>query len=129
MRREKSAVAVLVVDDDPAIRSMLAEALGYAGCRVLTAADGAEATEILGEEAVDLLVTDYDMPRMNGLDLIRWSKARSPHLIAVMITGENCPALAAQGREHGAADVFLKPFPVTHLLALVEEVRAAAPDP
>lgn len=129
MGRKKCAVGVLVVDDDAAIRPILAEALRYAGCRVLTAANGAEAMEILGEEPVDLLITDYDMPRMNGLDLIRWSKARFPQLIAVLITGENCPALAAQGRECGAAGVFLKPFPVTHLLALVEEMRGASSGP
>jgi DNA-binding response OmpR family regulator len=129
MGRKKSEVAVLVVDDDPMIRPMLAEALRYAGCRVLTAADGVEATEILGEERVDILITDYDMPRMNGLDLIRWSRTRFPHLTAAMITGESCPALAARGRECGAAGVFLKPFPVTCLLALVEEVRGTAPGP
>lgn len=129
MGEEGREFRVLAVDDDYLIRLLLADVLTNASCRVLTASDGAEAVEILEKEPVDLLITDYDMPRMNGLDLIRWSKARFPHVTAVMITGQNCQALAAEGRQFGALRVLLKPFSVEHLLSLVGEIRGTAPIP
>lgn len=129
MGEEERAFRVLAVDDDYVNRLLLVDVLANASCRVLTASDGAEAVEILEEQPVDLLITDYDMPRMNGLDLIRWSKARFPHVTAVMVTGQDSQALAAQGRECGALRVLLKPLSVEHLLSLVDEIRGTAPIP
>lgn len=127
MGEDKRAFRVLAVDDDYGTRLLLADVLTCASCQVLTASNGAEAVEILKEQPVDLLVTDHDMPRMNGLDLIRWSKARFPHVTAVMITGQDSQALAAQGRECGALCVLLKPLSVERLLSLVHEIRSTAP--
>lgn len=129
MREERRELRVLAVDDDYRIRLLLTEVLAHASCRVLTASDGAEAMKILEVEPVDLLITDYEMPRMNGLDLIRWSKGRFPHVTAVMITGQDSSALAAQGRECGVLRVLRKPFSVEDLVSLVGEIRDAAPTP
>ncbi len=129
MGEEGREFRVLAVDDDCFVRLLFAEVLARASCRVLTASDGAEAVEILEGEPVDLLITDYEMPRMNGLDLIRWSKARFPHVTAVMITGQDPQALAARGRECGALRILRKPVSVEHLLALVGEIRGTAPPP
>ncbi|MBI2115350.1 MAG: response regulator [candidate division NC10 bacterium] len=123
MGEERRELRVLAVDDDPRMRFLLAEMLAHTSCRVLTASDGAEAMEILEEEPVDLLITDYEMPRMNGLDLIRWSKARFPRMTAVMITGQDSQAIVAQGRECGAFRVLAKPFSVQQLAALMAELR------
>ncbi len=129
MTRERAKLHVLVADDDSLLRLLLVEVLGQAGCRVFTACDGAEAVKILEEEPVDCLITDYDMPRMNGLELIRWSKAHLPHMTVLMMTGQNCQALAAEGRECGALRVLLKPITVEHLLTLVGEIRETTTPP
>ena len=127
MQGDGSEICVLVVDDDEDIRLLLSLVLSEERCRVLTASDGVEATERLHAEPVDLLITDYAMPRMNGLDLMRWTKACLPHVRVVLITGSDDPALAAAARECGALRVFLKPFPIEDLLFLAEEVRRAKP--
>jgi DNA-binding response OmpR family regulator len=115
----------LVVDDDEGVRSWLSVVLTEVRCRVLTAADGVEAMSILKTEAVDLLITDYVMPRMNGLDLIRWTRARLPHVGSILITGNTDPAIVAAARGCGALRVLLKPFPMEELLRLPEEIRDA----
>ncbi len=129
MGEEGREFRVLVVDDDDLNRLLLVDVLTGARCRVLSASDGTEAVRILEEQPVDLLITDYDMPRMNGLDLIRWSKARFPHVTAVMVTGQDSQVLSAQGRKCGALRVLLKPFSVGHFLSLVDKIRDTLPFP
>jgi ATP-dependent Lon protease len=129
MGEERHAFRVLAVDDDDSVRLLLAEVLAGESCRVLTASNGVEAVEILEGEPVDLLITDYEMPRMNGLDLIRWSKARFPHVTAVMITGQDSQALAARGRECGVLHILRKPISVETLRSVVGEIRGTAPAP
>lgn len=129
MGDEKRELQVLAVDDDPLVREFLAEVLAHMGCRVLTACDAAEGVKILEHQPMDLLITDYEMPQKNGLDLIRWSRARFPDLTAVMITGRNSQALAAEAWECGALRVLPKPLSVGHLLSLVEVIRGMAPTP
>lgn len=123
MSKNRRDLHVLVVDDNAALRQHLAEALALWGCCVFTASDGVEAMKTLENERVDLLITDYDMPRMNGLDLIQWSKVRLPQLIAVLITGHTSQELTAAGRRCGAWRVLLKPLSAQHFLSLLEEVR------
>jgi DNA-binding response OmpR family regulator len=116
---------VLAVDDDGSIRLLLADVLEEAGCRVFTAPDGAEAMDILEEEPVDLLITDYHMPRMNGLDLIRRSRERYPQVAAIMMTGDTRETVAAEARKSGAYRILLKPFAFEELLLLVGNLRGA----
>uniref|UniRef100_UPI0035C9D3CB response regulator n=1 Tax=uncultured Sphingomonas sp. TaxID=158754 RepID=UPI0035C9D3CB len=66
---------ILIVDDDPHIRELLAFALGKAGMSVAEAADGEEALAAIGRRMPDLMVLDINMPRLNGLDLCRRLRA------------------------------------------------------
>ena len=125
--RETRPLRVLAVDDDSTIRQLLVEVLTLAGCRVLAASDGMEALRILEGESVDLLITDYQMPRMNGLELLRWSKAHLPHVTVVMMTGRDSQSLAEEGEGCGALRVLRKPISIEHLLSLVREIRGMAP--
>ena len=117
---------VLVVDDSEPARCLIADILREAGCQVRTASDGVEAVEMLEAERVDLLLTDYDMPRMNGLELIRWSRAQLPHVPTVLMTGHEREAVAADAWKCGALRILLKPFSIEHLLLLVGELQGAA---
>ncbi len=129
MGEEGREFRVLVVDDDDLNRLLLVDVLTGGGCRVLSASNGTDAVKILEEQPVDLLITDYDMPRMNGLDLIRWSKARFPHVTAVMVTGQDSQVLSTQGRKCGALRVLLKPLSVGDFLSLVDKIRDTVPFP
>ncbi len=117
---------VLLVEDAEQTRRIVAEELRQAGCRVWTASDGAEAVEILEAERVDILFTDCDMPRMNGLELIRWSQAHMPHIPTVLMTGHERDAIGAEAWHCGALRILLKPFSIEHLLLLVRELRGVA---
>jgi CheY-like chemotaxis protein len=122
MENEGREICVLAVDDDERSRSLLALVLSDERCRVLTASNGVEAEALLKAEPVDLLITDYEMPQMNGLELIRRAKTSFPHVEVVLITGHQDPAVAAAARTSGVRRVFLKPFPIEEVLALVREI-------
>lgn len=113
--RPRRSHAVLVVDDEPTIRSLYVEALSEAGHRVDVAADGAEALDRLRTRPVPCLVlTDVRMPRMDGWELSR-AVAADPQLATVPVvtmTGDRILSFTSPARD--------KPFSVEELDALVE---------
>jgi DNA-binding response OmpR family regulator len=125
--------AVLVVEDDDAIRDVLAYHLGLAGYAVTTAADGVEGLRLARTGAPDLLVLDLMLPRMGGLDLLRVLRGESAVPVLVLSArGEVADRIA--GLECGADDYVAKPFSVREVLTRVEVVlrrsraRAGAPE-
>jgi CheY-like chemotaxis protein len=118
---------VLAVDDDDGVRLLIAEVLREASCRVFTASDGAAAMVILEAEPVDLLITDYHMPRMDGLELIRRSRERLPHVVTIMMTGDLRETVADEAWKSGTHRILLKPFSYEDLLLLVEELGRTVP--
>lgn len=82
------ALSVVVADDEPLIRTILASVLESMGCRVSCASDGEEAWDVLCTAEHDLLITDYMMPRLSGLALIRRIRASSRQLPVIMISGD-----------------------------------------
>jgi len=116
---------VLVVDDMPAIRRMLYQMLQLLGVQgdILEAGDGQEAWEVLQERPFDLVVCDINMPRMNGLDLLRLLRA-SPHYQTtpfLMISGEVSEDIVAASAESEVDGYLLKPFKID---SLEEHLRA-----
>lgn len=104
----------LVVDDSRAIRGILKRMLGEYGFSVLQAGDGVEGLQALQGEAADiaLLCVDYNMPNMNGIDLLRNMRAK-PHLKdipAIMITTETHLSSMVAAFEAGANEYIMKPF-------------------
>ncbi len=125
MREERHGLRVLVVEDDEAIRLYIGEVLREAGCRVLTASDGIEAVEILGASPADLLITDYNMPRMSGLELMRWCQALLPRLPILLISGQDPESIPVKGEKRGALRVLQKPFSEEHLLLVMGDLCGA----
>ncbi len=125
MGEERHGLRVLVVDDDEAIRLYIGEVLRGAGCRVLTASDGIEAVEILGASRVDLLITDYNMPRMSGLELMCWCQALLPRLPILLISGQDPESIPVKGEKRGALHVLQKPFSEERLLLVLGELSGA----
>ena len=126
---------VLVVDDEPELRSLLAEYFGRHGFTVRTAADAAAARIAVAEQAPALAILDINMPGENGLSLARWLREAHPLTGLVMLTtaGESVDRIV--GLELGADDYLPKPFEMRELLARVRavlrraEVTAAASAP
>jgi two-component system OmpR family response regulator len=114
---------ILVVDDDPEIRSLLAEYLEKNGFRASTLPDGRELMRTLEEKAIDLLVLDLMMPGVDGLTLCREvrSKSRLPVLI-LSARGEDVDRIV--GLEMGADDYLAKPFHPRELLARIRAILA-----
>ncbi len=80
---------ILVVDDDDASRELLRDYLSDAGYDVAVAADGGQACRLLSAFRADLVVTDLEMPVMDGLELIRWLRGATPSCPVVLVTGRS----------------------------------------
>jgi DNA-binding NtrC family response regulator len=117
----ETSAAVLVVEDDDAMRELLVEELGDAGYRVRAAAGGAQGLEAARSEKVELIITDLRMPDIDGFDLIRDVGALPdpPHI--VMITAFGSIETAIKAVKLGAYDYITKPFEIDELLLLVEK--------
>ncbi|GGK17260.1 response regulator [Pilimelia terevasa] len=116
---------ILAADDEPAAREVLARVLGRAGHQVVTAPDGETALRDFREHRPDLVLTDVDMPLINGFllcDEIRRDPAR-PDTPVVLVTGVINPQ-DHRAREVGASAVLVKPFTPEDLLAAVEQQLA-----
>jgi signal transduction histidine kinase/ActR/RegA family two-component response regulator len=116
------ARAILIVDDEEAIRTMVAEALRDEGYVVMEAADGETASRIVRSgERIDLLVTDVGMPGLNGRQLADAAREMLPELPVLLITGYAGKALEDMDLPRGM-DVLLKPFPIDGMVARVGEM-------
>lgn len=102
---------VLLVDDEEGIRNVLKLTIADAGYSVLTAANGAEALDVLTDTEVPLVVTDIKMPGMDGLELLQKIKRTWPDSEVIMITGHGDIDSAIDSLRLGAADFITKPFP------------------
>jgi len=107
---------VLVVDDDPAIRSLETEILRLEGFRVLEAEDAADALRLAREaSAVHLLITDYSMPEVDGLELTRQFRAVHPKTPVLMVS-DSLPLLRDGGEDLDHVELLAKPFSFNDLL-------------
>ncbi|MEM7499100.1 MAG: response regulator transcription factor [Pseudomonadota bacterium] len=119
---------ILVVDDDPHIRDVVAFALGKAGLAVETAADGAEALGMIQSGAPDLVVLDINMPEMDGLELCRQLR-RGSDLPILFLSSRDDEIDRVVGLELGADDYVTKPFSPRELTARVAAIlKRTAPD-
>ncbi|MBC2606743.1 response regulator [Pelagicoccus albus] len=115
---------IITVDDAQTMRKMIRFTLQPTGHQILEAADGQEAYEMLQSKPVDLIITDVNMPRLNGIELTRKLRSTPLHRATpiVLLTTESSPEKKNQGREAGATGWIVKPFNQQQLLALVTKV-------
>ena len=119
---------ILVADDESHILHVVSLKLKNAGYRVLTARDGQEALEIAQQEKPDLLITDYHMPQLSGIELCRKLKAdpATSSIPAIMLTARGYELEPADTEQSGILRMLSKPFSPRHLLSTVEEVLSGA---
>ncbi|WP_044562732.1 response regulator [Azospirillum sp. B4] len=121
------AKTVLSVDDSPSVRQMVKLTLAGAGYTVLQAADGAEGLAKAKDTAVDLVVTDLNMPVMNGLDLIRALRQLPAYrgVPILFLTTESDAAMKQEAKAAGATGWITKPFQQEQLVSVVRKVLGA----
>ena len=121
-------VRILVVDDSPTIRSFITSALEAEGFETLTAKSGFEALKVLAKDHFDLIITDINMPDINGLELVRFVREKSSHrqtpLIIVSTDGRERDR--DRGLKLGANAYLVKPFTPESLLQTARELVPAA---
>jgi len=113
--------SILVVDDTRSMRKMVAAVLQGAGYEVAEAGDGIEALELARERVYDLVVTDHNMPRMDGVTLVRELRALPNYdpVALIVLSTEVSPELKQKGREAGASGWMAKPFDPQRMLDIV----------
>ena len=112
-------LSILVVDDEQYIREILQEILEGKKYKVITAADGKAALEIVREQPIDLILTDMRMPRMDGLQLLKAAKMLVPEIEVILITGHGEVGPAVEAMRNGAFHFILKPPKESHILMTV----------
>jgi two-component system, OmpR family, response regulator len=116
---------ILVVDDDPQIRALLTEYLGESGLRVSSAADSQQMTQILADEAIDLVILDLRLAGEDGMAIARSLRSQKGIPI-ILLTGVRDEADRVIGLELGADDYVTKPFSPRELLARIRAVLRRA---
>ncbi|MBI4500577.1 MAG: response regulator [Gemmatimonadetes bacterium] len=118
-----NSVTCLVVDDEPAVREVVARVLDGAGYRTLQAGSGAEALRLLEREheRVELVISDLQMPGMDGAALLRQVQRRWPELGTVIVTGVAELTTAVELLQAGAYDYITKPFGIDEVVARVRQ--------
>ncbi len=101
---------VLIVDDEPNLRKILAAQLSRDGYDVMTAEDGEQGLQMLRDHHIDLVVTDLKMPKVDGMTLLREALREDPELPIVMITAHGTVDTAVEALKIGAFDYLTKPF-------------------
>jgi two-component system phosphate regulon response regulator PhoB len=115
---------ILVVEDEDAVRELIVVTLEGAGHRVLEAADAEQAQRLLGDSMPALVLLDWMLPGMNGLEFTRWLKRDDSlrDLPIIMLTARGEEAHKVQGLEAGVDDYVTKPFSTRELLARIKAV-------
>jgi two-component system, cell cycle response regulator CpdR len=115
---------ILIADDEEAIRTLCVRALTDDGHEVLSAADGAEALDVIGREQgrIDLLITDIQMPVMDGIALALAAARDYPDLSILLMTGYAEQRERAQGLDALVHDVLTKPFSLAEFRLVVQGV-------
>ena len=119
-----SKARILVIDDDATIRTVMQRLLGRVGYEVFLSEDGCSGLEAYDAQLPDLVITDYRMPRKDGLEVIAEIKSRNPEqkvlLVAASSEGVHREAIAA-----GADGIIEKPFEIRELAGKIQQCLAS----
>ena len=111
---------VLVAEDDDAARDMLGALLVQAGYNVHATKDGRDALGELQRRHFDVVITDYNMPHLDGRELLSLSQAAWPHLPVIMLSGERID-VSSELKQLGAYAWVTKPYDTWYLLEIIRE--------
>ena len=116
-------INLLLVDDEEDFLKPLEKRLARRGFSVHAAMDGPEAMAIMEREPVDVVVLDYKMPGMNGVETVQAIKERHPMVEVIMLTGHANMEVAMAGMEKGAFDYLIKPCDLDSLVHKIQDAH------
>lgn len=116
------SATILIVDDEIGIRDLITDALGLAGYKTLTAADGMAASIMMRATTADLVIADINMPHLNGYDFLDRLRASGDNTPVLFLTARDDNTDVAQGLRLGADDYVTKPFRLEELLLRVAAI-------
>lgn len=119
---------ILIVDDDPAIQSLIKHLLLTKGHESLAADSGAKALELIGQNMFDVIITDLRMRHMNGMELLRKVRVLVPSIPVILVTAYASIDTTIKAVDLGVFDYLAKPFKVDDLMGAVERALAAGED-
>jgi DNA-binding NtrC family response regulator len=119
---------ILAIDDEQNIRHLIQSEFTLEGFEVTTAKNGHEGLKLVDDEFFDVVLLDIKLPRMNGIEVLRRLKQKSPSTEVLMITGYGDIKTAVESLKLGAREYITKPFKLNELLALVKQAVADSPD-
>ena len=124
MKEEYKKYTILVVDDSATLRQVVSIALKGAGYDVIEGSDGKDALAKLNGQKVHLIISDVNMPRMNGIEFVKAAKALPNYrfLPILMLTTESSDLMKQAGRAAGATGWLVKPFDPARLLDVIKKV-------
>jgi DNA-binding NtrC family response regulator len=127
---ETSMGLVLVVDDEPSMRKLVAAMLTDSGVACGTAASGEEALGVLEQREVVAILADLHMPSLSGMELLMQVRPRYPDLAFLVLTGEHDVRVGIEAMRNGADDYLVKPLqPEVVLTSLQRAISAWTSDP
>ncbi|MFO7729121.1 MAG: response regulator [Desulfonatronovibrio sp.] len=112
---------VLVVDDEAVFLETLVTRLKLRGLEVTGCLEAGKGLELLQSQKFDLVLMDVSMPEIDGIQALEMIKKDNPDLPVILLTGHASMQTAAKGKEMGAFDYLLKPFPLDDLTDKIEE--------
>jgi len=114
---------ILVVEDDPNLREAIVDSLMLKGHQVQDACNGSEAVKIIAQSSLDIILSDINMPEMDGLELLAHVKKNQPWLPIILMTAYGDVGQAVKAMQLGANDYLMKPFEVQELLSLINKYQ------
>lgn len=115
---------IMTVDDSASVRQMVSFALKQADYDVIEAVDGQDAVNKIADTTVHMIITDLNMPKMDGIELIRHirSESKNRFIPIIMLTTESQESKKQEGRLAGATGWIVKPFKPEQLVAVVKKL-------
>lgn len=121
MKPDSHTYTILLVDDEPGIRNVLAITLTHAGFTVWPASDGDAGLQLFYTNHPDIVITDIKMPGIDGIELLRQIKEASPETEVIMVTGHGDMDLAVKSLQYEAADFITKPIDAVEIETAVQK--------
>jgi len=118
------AKIIMTADDSASVRQMVSFTLKQSGYEVVEAVDGKDALQKLGSTKVDMIITDLNMPNLDGIGLIKGARAlpACKFIPIIMLTTESQESRKSEGKSAGATGWIVKPFKPEQLIAVVKKV-------
>ena len=113
---------ILFVDDDKDILLMVEQYLQMQGYDITTVNSGLKALDLVKDQPIDIIFTDYKMPEFNGLELLAAVKQYKPDIEVIIVTGYGSMESAIQAMKFGSYDYLQKPFKLDHLKLIIDRI-------